>query len=95
MIKAIKLFLIKTKCVIEDACNGKVLFVGKRCVNVYTIDINSTLTHDKCLSALHDDSWLWRRRLVENLKIMHLKVFALILALNNNFHHQGLHNKMV
>ena len=30
----------KTKYVIEYACNGKVLFIGKRCVNIYTIDID-------------------------------------------------------
>ena len=28
------------------------------------------------------------------LKIVHLKVFAMILALNTNFYYQGLHNKM-
>ena len=27
-------------------------------------------------------------------KIMHLKIFVMTLALNINFHHLGLHNKM-
>ena len=31
--------------------------------NVYTIDIECASTHDKCFSALHDDGWLWHRRL--------------------------------
>ena len=30
---------------------------------MYIIHINSVLSHDKCVSALHDDSWLWYRRL--------------------------------
>ena len=34
-----------------------------RCGNVYTIDIESTLTHDKYFSALHDDGCMWHRRL--------------------------------
>ena len=33
----------------------KKLFVGNRCGNVYTIDIDCASTHDKCFSALHDD----------------------------------------
>ena len=39
------------------------MFVGNRCVNVYTIDIDCASTHDKCFLALHDDGWLWHRRL--------------------------------
>ena len=38
-------------------------FVGNRCGNVYTIDIECASTHDKCFSVLHDDGWLWYRRL--------------------------------
>ena len=30
-----KVILDKIKYVIENACDGKILFVGKRCVNVY------------------------------------------------------------
>lgn len=37
----------KKKCIIENSCNGKVLLVRKRCVNVYTIDINCASSHDK------------------------------------------------
>ncbi|KAH9681323.1 hypothetical protein KPL71_026940 [Citrus sinensis] len=40
-----------------------ILFVGNRCGNVYIIDIKCASTLDKCFSALHDDSWLWHRRL--------------------------------
>ena len=32
--------------------------------------------------------------MVESLKIMHLKIFVMILALSINFHHRGLHKKM-
>ena len=56
--KGYKVIFYKTRCVIENACHGKILFVGNRCVNVYTIDIDCASTHDKCFSALHDDGWL-------------------------------------
>ena len=52
----------KIKYVIENACDDKVLFVRKRCINVmhrYRLCIN----YDKYFFALHDDSWLWNRRL--------------------------------
>ncbi|KAH9767789.1 hypothetical protein KPL71_011399 [Citrus sinensis] len=61
--KGYRVIFDESKCVIENACDGKVLFVGNRCVNVYTININCASIHDKCLSALHDDGWLWHRRL--------------------------------
>ena len=53
----------KSKCAIENACDGEILFIGNRCVNIYTIDIDCASTNDKCFSTLHDDSWLWYRRL--------------------------------
>ncbi|KAH9657663.1 CCHC-type domain-containing protein [Citrus sinensis] len=45
----------ESKCVIENACDGKVLFAGNRRVNVYTINIDCASTNEKCLSTLHDD----------------------------------------
>ena len=56
--KGCRVIFYKTKCVIENACNGKVFFffVRKRCDNVYTIDIDCALTLDKCFYALHDDT---------------------------------------
>ena len=30
---------------------------------MYTINIDYTLSHDKCFYVLHDDSWLWYKRL--------------------------------
>ena len=56
--KGYKVIFDKTRCVIENACDGKILFVGNRCVNVYTINIDCASTHDKYFSALHDDGWL-------------------------------------
>ena len=61
--KGYKVVFDKTKYVIENVCDGKVVFVGNRCVNVYTIDIDCAFTHDKNFSALYDDGWLWHRRL--------------------------------
>ena len=53
----------KLKCVIENAYNAKILFVRNKCVNVYIIDIDCASTNDKCFFALHDNDWLWHRRL--------------------------------
>ena len=39
------------------------MFIGNRCGNVYTIDIECAFTHDNYFSAFHDDGWLWHRRL--------------------------------
>ena len=51
----------------------------KKCVNLYTIDIDCASTHDKCFSTLHDDSWLWHRRLgvLANCLIKAIKLFLI------------------
>ncbi|KAH9679831.1 hypothetical protein KPL71_026290 [Citrus sinensis] len=61
--KGYKVIFDKFSCVIENSCDGKTLFVGNRCGNVYIIDIECASSLDKCFSALHDDCWLWHRRL--------------------------------
>ena len=60
--KGYKVAFDKSRYVIENACHGKILFVGNICGNFYTIDIECASTHDKYFSALHD-SWLLHRRL--------------------------------
>ena len=45
--KGYKVIFDKTRCVIENACDGKILFVRNRCSNVYTIDIDCASTIDK------------------------------------------------
>ena len=37
--------------------------MGHRCDNVYAINISKYDGHDKCFSSMHDQSWLWHRRL--------------------------------
>ena len=61
--KGFRIVFDKKNCIIENASDRKILFVGNRDGNVYTIDLNDFPISDKCLSALHDDSWLWHRRL--------------------------------
>ena len=56
--KCYKVVFYKTRYVIENACDGQILFVENKCVNVYTINIDCASTNYKCFSALHDDSWL-------------------------------------
>ncbi|KAH9687354.1 Integrase catalytic domain-containing protein [Citrus sinensis] len=59
--KGYKVIFDKFSCVIENSCDGKTLFVGNKCGNVYIIDIECASTLDNCFSTLHDDSWLWHR----------------------------------
>ena len=37
--------------------------MSHRSENVYTIDIKKYDNHDKCFSSMHDQNWLWHRRL--------------------------------
>ena len=37
--------------------------MGHRCDNVYTINISKYDGHDRCFSSMHDQIWLWHRRL--------------------------------
>ena len=41
----------------------KIIFIGHRNENVYTIDISKYEVHDKCFYSMHDESCLWHRRL--------------------------------
>ena len=43
-------------------------------MNLYTINIYSTSSHDKFLLALHDDNWLWHRRLGHGSMDLDLKI---------------------
>ena len=61
--KGFRVVFDKNNCIIENANDRKILFVGNRDDNVYTIDLNDYPTNDKCLSILLDNSWLWLRRL--------------------------------
>ena len=45
--KCYKVIFDKTKYVIENACDDKVLFIGKRCINMYTNNIECASTHNK------------------------------------------------
>nr|CAN62871.1 hypothetical protein VITISV_015208 [Vitis vinifera] len=47
----------------EDIQNDKTIFMGHRCDNVYAINISKYDGHDRCFSSMHDQSWLWHRRL--------------------------------
>ncbi|KAK2995575.1 hypothetical protein RJ640_000051 [Escallonia rubra] len=51
------------KCLISHASNGGTL-VGKRDGNIYTLSFDAfDPSHEICLSAQHNDIWLWHRRL--------------------------------
>ena len=52
-----------SKCRIIDNASHDILFMGHRNQNVYMIDIEHDMHHEKCLSALENNSWLWHRRL--------------------------------
>ena len=49
--------------IIKDIQNDKTIFIGHRCNNIYVINISKYDGHDRCFSSMHDQSWLWHRRL--------------------------------
>ena len=50
-------------CIIKDSQNDKIIFMGHINENVYTIDISKYEGHNRCFSNIHDENWLWHRRL--------------------------------
>ena len=51
-------------CEIVDSKTNKIVFIGHRHSNVYTIDLNDIASRDLCLmSTKEEDLWLWHRRL--------------------------------
>ena len=50
-------------CIIKDIQNDKIIFMGHRCDNVYTINISKYDEQNRCFSSMHDQSWLWHRML--------------------------------
>ena len=61
--KGYKIIFESSRCLIENVCNGEVVFIGDRHNNVYTIDIEKHSNQNHCFSVLNDESWLWHRRL--------------------------------
>ena len=58
--KGFKVIFYSSHCIIKDSQNDKIIFMGHKNENVYTIDISKYEGHDRCFS---DESWLWHRRL--------------------------------
>ena len=61
--KGFKVIFESSHCIIKDSQNDKIIFIGHRNENVYTIDISKYEGHNRCFSSMHDESWLWHRRL--------------------------------
>ena len=61
--KGFKVIFEASHCIIKDIQNDKTIFMGHRCDNVYAINISKYDGHDRCFSSMHDQSWLWHRRL--------------------------------
>ena len=61
--KGFKMIFEASHCIIKDIQNDKTIFMGHRCENVYAINISKYNGHDRCFSSMHDQSWLWHRRL--------------------------------
>ena len=57
--------------------------MGHRCDNVYAINISKYDGHDRCFSSMHDQSWLWHKRLEHNNMdlISQLKKYELVRGL--------------
>ena len=63
MTRIIKLFFIKLDVLLRMRVIAKFCLLEIDVVNVYTINIECASIHDKYFSSLHDDGWLWHRRL--------------------------------
>ena len=61
--KGFKVIFEASHCIIKYIQNDKTIFMGHRCDNVYAINISKYGGHDRCFSSMHDQSWLWHRRL--------------------------------
>ena len=61
--KGFKVIFESSHCIIKDSQNDKIIFMGHRNENIYTIDISKYESHNRCFSSMHDESWLWYRRL--------------------------------
>ena len=61
--KGFKVIFEASHCIIKDIQNDKTIFMGHICDNVYAINISKYDGHDRCFSSMHDQSWLWHRRL--------------------------------
>ena len=60
--KGFKVIFESSHCIIKDSQSDKIIFMGHRNENVYTIDISNFEGHNRCFSSMHDESWLWHRR---------------------------------
>ncbi|KAL6319784.1 hypothetical protein AAG906_036843 [Vitis piasezkii] len=61
--KGFKVIFEASHCIIKNIQNEKTIFMGHRCDNVYAINISKYDGHDRCFLSMHDQSWLWHRRL--------------------------------
>ena len=61
--KGFKVIFEPNSCTIENMNDGKTSCVGNRDGNVYTINVENASHENLCFSTLHENSWLWHRRL--------------------------------
>jgi len=68
--KGYQVILKKNSCEICLPNSKKVMLIGKRINNVYLLDISSSYSIG-CLLSMHDESWLWHRR-ITHIHMNHL-----------------------
>ncbi|RVW69441.1 hypothetical protein CK203_062793 [Vitis vinifera] len=61
--KCFKMIFEASHCIIKDIQSDKTIFMHHKCDNVYAINISKYDGNDRCFSSMHDQSWLWHRRL--------------------------------
>lgn len=54
--KSLKVIFELSHCIIKNIQNEKIIFMGHKSENVYTIDIQNMMVKDKCFSTIHDQS---------------------------------------
>ena len=64
MTKVIRLILKPINTLLFDCSNNNIIYISNRTVNVYIIDIVSTVNNSNCFVAKDDNiKWIWHRRL--------------------------------
>ena len=58
--KGFKVIFEASHCNIKDIQNDKTIFMD---VIMFMLNISKYDGHDRCFSSMHDQSWLWHRRL--------------------------------
>ena len=61
--KGFKVIFESSHRIIKDSQIDKIIFMGHRNENVYIVNISKYEGYNRCFSSMHNESWLWHKRL--------------------------------